>query len=120
MIRRPPRSTLCQTLFPYTTLFRSGKFQAYSARGAPPPENDDGTIAPTAVGGSIPFAPEICVPTMRHWYDRFRTTIWTSYGFCDAFNLTANWWDTEVLGIDQGPILIMIENYRTGGVWRRS
>ena len=95
-----------------------GKFQAYSARGAPPPENDDGTIAPTAVGGSIPFAPEICLPTLRYFYDRFRPNIWTRYGYCDAFNLTANWWDPEVLGIDQGPILIMIENYRTGRVWK--
>ena len=95
-----------------------GKFQAYSARGAPPPENDDGTIAPTAVGGSLPFAPEICLPTLRHFSDQYRTNIWTSYGFCDAFNLTANWWDPEVLGIDQGPILIMIENYRTGRVWK--
>ena len=95
-----------------------GKFQAYSARGAPPQENDDGTVAPTAVGGSIPFAPEICLPTLRYFYDRFRPNIWTRYGYCDAFNLTANWWDPEVLGIDQGPILIMIENYRTGRVWK--
>jgi hypothetical protein len=95
-----------------------GKFQAYSARGAPPPENDDGTIAPTATGGSLPFAPEVCLPTLRHFYDQYRTNIWTPYGFCDAFNLTANWWDPEVLGIDQGPILIMIENYRTGKIWK--
>ena len=95
-----------------------GKFRAYSARGAPPPENDDGTIAPTAVGGSVPFAPEICLPTLRHFYDHFRPNIWTRYGFCDAFNLTAGWWDLEVLGIDQGPILVMIENHRTGRVWK--
>ena len=95
-----------------------GRFQAYSARGAPPPENDDGTIAPTAAGGSIPFAPEISIPTLRHFYDRYRPNIWTPYGFCDAFNLTADWWDPEVLGIDQGPILIMIENYRRGRVWK--
>jgi len=95
-----------------------GKFQGYSARGAPPPENDDGTIAPAAVGGSLPFAPEICIPTLRHFYDHLRPNIWTPYGFCDAFNLTANWWDPEVLGIDQGPILVMIENYRTGKVWK--
>jgi hypothetical protein len=95
-----------------------GKFQAYSARGAPPPENDDGTIAPTAVGGSLPFAPEVCLPTLRHFYDHFRPNIWTRYGFCDAFNLTAGWWDPEVLGIDQGPILIMVENHRTGRVWK--
>jgi len=95
-----------------------GRFQAYSARGAPPAENDDGTIAPTAVGGSLPFAPEICIPTLRHFYEHYRPKIWTRYGLCDAFNLTAGWWDTEVLGIDQGPILIMIENYRTGRVWK--
>ena len=95
-----------------------GKFQAYSARGTPPPENDDGTISPTAAGGSIPFAPEICIPTLRNLYDLYRPNIWTRYGFCDAFNLTAGWWDLEVLGIDQGPILIMIENYRTGHVWK--
>lgn len=95
-----------------------GRFKAYSARGAPPAENDDGTIAPTAVGGSLPFAPEICLPTLRYFYDRFRPDIWTRYGFCDAFNPTANWWDPEVLGIDQGPILIMIENHLTGRVWK--
>jgi hypothetical protein len=95
----------------------SEKFRAYSARGAPPAENDDGTIAPTAVGGSLPFAPEICIPTLRHLCDKYRPNIWTRYGFCDAFNLTANWWDPEVLGIDQGPILVMIENYRTRKVW---
>ena len=95
-----------------------GKFAAYSARGAPPSENDDGTIAPTAAGGSIPFAPGICIPTLRHFYDQYRKDIWTPYGFCDAFNLSANWCDPEVLGIDQGPILIMIENYRTGRVWK--
>jgi hypothetical protein len=90
----------------------------YSARGAPPMENDDGTIAPTAVGGSIAFAPEFCIPTLRSMYDRFRTSIWTPYGFCDAFNLESNWWATDVLGIDQGPIVIMIENHRTQKVWR--
>jgi hypothetical protein len=93
-------------------------FQGYSARGAPPAANDDGTIAPTAAGGSLPFAPEICLPTLRHFYDRYRSDLWTRYGFGDAFNLTAGWWDSEVLGIDQGPILIMIENYLTGNVWK--
>jgi len=95
-----------------------GPHRGYSARGAPPAENDDGTIAPTAAGASLPFAPEICLPTLRHFYDRFRPSIWTRYGFCDAFNLSAGWWDPEVLGIDQGPILIMIENHLTGRVWK--
>lgn len=93
-------------------------FFGYIARGAPPAENDDGTIAPTAAGGSLPFAPEVCLPTLRHLYTQFRTNIWTGYGFRDAFNLRANWWDSDVLGIDQGPILIMAENYRSQKVWQ--
>ena len=65
------------------------------------------------------FAPEICIPTLRNFYSTHREKIWTHYGFRDAFNLTANWWDPEMLGIDQGPIVIMIENHRTGSVWKR-
>ncbi|MBM3879788.1 MAG: Tat pathway signal protein [Verrucomicrobia bacterium] len=91
----------------------------YRARGAPPPENDDGTLAPTAVGGSLPFAPEVCLPTLRHLYDQYRAQLWTAYGFRDAFNLRVGWWDPDVLGIDQGPMLLMAENHRTGRVWRR-
>lgn len=91
----------------------------YSARGAPPAENDDGTLAPTAVGGSVAFAPEICVPTLRHLYERYRANLWTGYGFRDAFNLRVGWWDPDTLGIDQGPFVLMIENYRTQRVWKR-
>jgi len=90
----------------------------YSARGAPPPENDDGTIAPTAPGGSMPFAPEYCLPALRTMYDRYRAQIWTGYGFRDAFNLRQNWWASDVLGIDEGPIVVMIENHRSQSVWR--
>jgi hypothetical protein len=90
----------------------------YLARGAPPAQNDDGTIAPTAAGGSMPFAPEVCLPALRNMYDTYQPKIWTTYGFCDAFNLTRNWWDNDVIGIDQGPIAIMIENYRTQKVWK--
>ncbi len=94
-------------------------YHGYSARGAPPAENDDGTIAPAAAGGSLPFAPGECLAALRHFYDAYREHVWTPYGFRDAFNLTADWWDPDVLGIDQGPILIMAENYRTGRVWQR-
>lgn len=97
---------------------RPGTF-AYTARGAPPPENDDGTIAPTAAGGSLPFTPAESMAALRHMYAHYRTNLWTAYGFRDAFNLTVDWWDPDVLGIDQGPILIMAENHRTGRVWRR-
>jgi hypothetical protein len=67
----------------------------------------------------MPFTPEISIPTLRNLYTQYRATIWTPYGFADAFNLKAGWWDGDVIGIDQGPIALMIENYRTGSVWNR-
>ena len=91
----------------------------YAARGAPPAENDDGTLAPTAVGGSLPFAPEVCVPTLRDMAARHGDRLWGRYGFRDAYNEKAGWYATDTLGIDQGPILLMAENHRTGAVWRR-
>lgn len=94
-----------------------GKF-GYMARGGPPPENDDGTIAPTAAGASLPFTPAESLTALQHFYHQFREQIWCGYGFRDAFNLEADWWATDVIGIDQGPILLMIENHRSGHVWR--
>lgn len=93
-------------------------YLGYSARGAPPAENDDGTIAPTAAGGSIAFTPEFSLPALRHFYTQFRFRIWTAYGFRDAFNLGAQWYASDELGIDQGPIVVMIENYRSQRVWQ--
>ena len=91
----------------------------YSARGAPPPENDDGTITPTAPISSIPFAPEAVIPVIHKMWNSYRPQLWTQYGFRDAFNLNVNWWDTDIIGIDQGPIIIMIENYLNQRVWNR-
>ena len=91
----------------------------YSARGAPPPQGDDGTLVPTASISSITFAPEIVIPTIHKMWDTYGSQLWTPYGFRDAFNLAVNWWGPDVIGIDQGPIIIMIENYRTGSVWNR-
>ena len=93
----------------------------YNARGAPPSQNDDGTISPTAVGGAVPFAPEVAIPALHHLYDTYGPQLFSTYGFRDAFNLTVNpdWYDTDYIGIDQGPIIVMIENYRTGKVWQR-
>lgn len=90
----------------------------YSAHGAPPAENDNGTIAFTAAGGALAFAPEIALPTMENFYNNGRTRFWTQYGFIDSFNLSAAWYDNAELGIDQGPIVIMAENYRNQNVWR--
>jgi hypothetical protein len=102
------------------------RFFGYSARGAANGYiSDDGTIAPTAAGGSTPFAPEICLPALKAMYDEYGQNLYSEYGFKDAFNPTfANennnsqgWFDVDYLGIDQGPILIMIENYKSNLVW---
>jgi hypothetical protein len=93
--------------------------RGYAAHGAPPAQDDDGTIAPTAAAGSIAFTPEYSLPTLRYFYDHYEGRLWTAYGFRDAFNLGAQWVGPDELGIDQGPIVIMIENYRTERVWRR-
>ena len=94
-------------------------FVGYLAHGAPPAQNDNGTIAPTAAGGSIAFAPDEVIPTLHYFYDNYRADLWGPYGFRDAFNLGAGWWDTDYLGIDQGPVILMIENHLNQSVWRR-
>lgn len=91
----------------------------YLAHGAPPAQNDNGTITPTAAASSIAFAPEIVIPTLHNLYENWGAQFWGRYGFFDAFNLDRFWVSTDFLGIDQGPIIIMIENYRTGSVWER-
>jgi hypothetical protein len=92
----------------------------YLARGAPPPLNDDGTITPTAPIGSIAFAPDEVIPVVRNLYTNYPAAF-GGYGFVDAFNLSLNpvWYDPDYLGIDEGPIVLMIENHRTGRVWNR-
>jgi hypothetical protein len=100
-------------------------FQAYGARGVSCDWlNDDGTIAPSAPGGSIAFAPEICIPALRAMVEKYGDRLYREYGFADAFNPTFitpttpdGWFDPDQLGIDQGPIVIMIENLRSGLVW---
>lgn len=97
------------------------KFLGYAGRGTSGPDLvyfDDGTLAPTAVAGSIVFAPEICIPTLKNITDKYGPKgLWSKYGLLDAFNPTLNWINPEYIGIDQGPIVIMIENLRTGLVW---
>ncbi|HJQ40728.1 MAG TPA: glucoamylase family protein, partial [Thermoanaerobaculia bacterium] len=112
---------------------RPRTFHSYTARGATEGDiRDDGTIAPTAAVSSIAFAPEIAIPAIREMSKRYGENLYSKYGFLDAFNPTLKtteqlkhgrvdpqmgWFDVDYLGIDQGPILAMIENYRTGLVW---
>jgi len=91
----------------------------YNARGAPPAQNDDGTIAPTAAAGSIPFTPVESMTALRAMYNSYGSHLWGQYGFKDAFNVGQNWYDTDYIGIDEGPIIIMIENCRTQKVWNK-
>ncbi|WP_096377818.1 glucoamylase family protein [Lysobacter enzymogenes] len=109
------------------------QFRHYSARGAGLRENfDDGTIAPTAAIASLPFAPEIVIPTTVSMHERYGESIYSSYGFLDSFNPSFNydiplktgrlvpnqgWVSSDYIGIDQGPILTMITNYRNEFVW---
>lgn len=100
--------------------FDDKKFYGYAGRGTSGPDYnyfDDGTIAPYGPLSSLPFAPEIVLPTAKSMLSRHGDRLWGKYGFYDAFNLTAGWFDDDYIGIDQGPMLIMIENFRTGLVW---
>jgi hypothetical protein len=113
---------------------RQRRFYGYAARGASFTEvRDDGTVAPTALGGSIPFDPVLTTAGLKAMRARYGDRLFSTYGFLDAFNPTFTWavpvqqgtvdpalgWvDGDYLGIDQGPIIAMIENHRSGLIWR--
>ncbi len=92
----------------------SDNHQFYSAHS---PTNDLGVITPTAAISSIPYTPEYSIQAIRHFYYELGEELWGEYGFHDSFNLTENWWADSYLAIDQGPIVVMIENYRSGLLW---
>ncbi|HSZ85404.1 MAG TPA: glucoamylase family protein [Puia sp.] len=81
------------------------------------PTEDDGVIAPTAAISSLPYTPTESMNAIRFFYYKLGDKIWGQYGFIDAFNLTNIWFDSDCLAIDQGPQIVMIENYRTGLLW---
>jgi hypothetical protein len=78
----------------------------------------DGTLTPWVVAASLPFAPEICLPALHSMRRTYGDRLWGRYGFSDAFNVDRDWWDREVIGIDHGAALLMMENARTGRIWR--
>jgi predicted esterase len=101
-------------------------YMGYSARGvASDYLLDDGTLTPTAAGGSLPYAPEICLPALASMWDTYYDSLVGVYGFRDAFNpgftacgsLPGGWFDPDYLGIDQGPIVLMIQNFKNGFLW---
>lgn len=81
------------------------------------PTNDIGVISPTAAISSIPYTPVESMSALKFFYYKLGDKIWGTYGFSDAFSLNDPWFATSTLAIDQGPIIVMIENYRTGLLW---
>jgi len=81
------------------------------------PANDNGTITPTAALSAFPYTPEYSMPALKHFYYDLGKNLWGEYGFKDAFNLTKNWFADSYLAIDQGPVIVMIENYRSQLLW---
>ncbi len=90
----------------------------YDGYNAYSPTNDFGTITPTAALSAFPYTPEYSMKALRHFYYDLGDKIWSEYGFVDAFNETKNWYAKSHLAIDQGPIIVMIENYRSGLMWK--
>lgn len=82
------------------------------------PANDNGTISPTAAVASFPYAPREAMRALRHFLGSHGERLWGRYGLTDAFSQSRNWYADTFLAIDQGPIILMIENYRTGLLWK--
>ncbi len=95
-------------------LTASDGYTGYSAHS---PTNDRGIITPTAALSSLPYTPDLSLKAIHTFYYIFGDKLWGEYGFYDAFGPSYGWWADSYLAIDQGPIVIMIENYRTGLLW---
>ncbi len=89
-------------------------YRAWCSPRIPP----DGTLVPCAAGGSLVFLPQLCGAVLQNMFDRYGDKIWTKYGFLDAFHPKEHWYSRYVLGIDQGIMLLMVENMRSGAVWK--
>ena len=84
---------------------------------APGANTDNGTITPAAAIPSMPYTPTESITALRHFYRVYGEELWGEYGFYDAFNPSVDWFADSYLAIDQGPIINMIENYRSGLLW---
>jgi len=91
---------------------------SYGGYDAHSPTNDLGVISPTAALSSFPYAPEYAMQALKYFYYKVGDRLWGEYGFYDAFSESHNWVDKQYLAIDQGPIVVMIENYRSGLLWK--
>ncbi len=100
-------------------LTASYSIDSYAAH-APNMENDLGVITPTAALSSFPYSPAQSMAAMKNWFasKKLKEKIWGPFGFYDAFSEEHDWYPKQYLAIDQGPIVVMMENYRTGLLWR--
>jgi hypothetical protein len=90
----------------------------YTAWGGPPAQGPiDGTVVPSAAAGSLAFVPADCLAVLRAMRSKWGKQAWGRYGFVNAFHPAANWYDADVLGIDQGISVVAAENLRSGLVW---
>lgn len=91
----------------------------YVVWGGPPEVGPiDGTVVPSAAGGSLPFLPESALRVLKNIKNRYGTNAWSRYGFVNAFNPLTGWYDTDVIALDTGITMLMAENLRTGFVWK--
>ena len=95
-------------------LIASDDNNGYAAHG---PDNDLGVISPTAALAAFSYTPQQSMDALKFFYYKLGDRIWKDYGFVDAFNLNVPWFANSFLAIDQGPIIVMIENYRSGLLW---
>lgn len=84
---------------------------------APSMRRDLGVISPTAALSSFSYTPAQSMAAMKHWYNDRKDSLWGEFGFYDAFSESSNWYLPRYLAIDQGPIVVMMENYRSGLLW---
>ncbi len=125
------KQNLAHTLINYTHCVTQGEKYGYSSENwgltasddynfydAHSPTNDNGTISPTAALSSFPYLPFAAYQAMRYWYLKKGNALFGPYGFYDAYNVSKNWYSNQYLAIDQGPIVVMMENYRSGLVWK--
>lgn len=96
-------------------LTASDSYDGYAAHS---PTDDLGVISPTAALSSFPYTPEYSMQALKHFYFDLGDKIWSDYGFVDGFSESKNWYAKSYLAIDEGPIVVMIENYRSGLLWK--
>jgi hypothetical protein len=86
--------------------------------GRPAPDGDNGTITVHGALASFPYTPDASMKALTHFYRDLGDRLWGIYGFRDGFNETENWFEDVYMGLNQAPTVVMIENHRTGLLWK--